>query len=78
MGSEIEKRYIFAQNLILQAGETALSFYLNRQTLDIECKQGNRQDEVSIADKTVEFEIKQALQQHFPQDGFLGEESGGG
>lgn len=34
------------------------------------------QDQVSIADKTVEAKIKDALKQYFPQDGFLGEESG--
>ncbi|HBO38208.1 MAG TPA: inositol monophosphatase [Pasteurellaceae bacterium] len=76
MDVEIKQRYLFAQQLVKRVGKIALDFYLNRNSLQIECKQGEPQDTVSIADKTVEKEIKAALQQHFPNDAFLGEESG--
>lgn len=36
------------------------------------------QDFVSEVDRTTEHSIKHALQEHFPTDSFLGEESGGG
>ena len=76
MDIELRNRYLFSQKLVKEVGEIALDFYLNRNELKIECKKGDLQDQVSIADKTVEAKIKDALKSHFPQDGFLGEESG--
>ncbi|WP_293731496.1 inositol monophosphatase [uncultured Actinobacillus sp.] len=76
MNKNIQQRYLVARNIIQQAGKEALSFYLNRNNLEIIYKKGEKQDLVSIADKTVESIIKSAVQQHFPDDGFLGEESG--
>ena len=76
MDIELRNRYLFSQELVKEVGKVALDFYLNRKELKIECKKGDLQDQVSIADKTVEAKIKDALKQHFPQDGFLGEESG--
>lgn len=76
MDIELRNRYLFSQKLVKEVGEIALNFYLNRNELKIECKKGDLQDQVSIADKTVEAKIKDALKSHFPQDGFLGEESG--
>ncbi|MDU8925612.1 inositol monophosphatase [Pasteurellaceae bacterium LIM206] len=76
MNVEIERRYLFSQQLVKEVGKTALDFYLNRDRLKIECKKGEQQDLVSIADKKVEEQIKAALKFHFPDDGFLGEESG--
>lgn len=76
MNIAIKERYAFSKELVKKAGEAALNFYLNREKLEIECKKGEQQDLVSIADKTVENVIKEALKQHFPNDGFLGEESG--
>lgn len=76
MDVDIQQRYLFARQLVQKVGDIALDFYLNRHKLEIECKKGESQDLVSIADKSVENEIKSALKQHFPQDGFLGEESG--
>ena len=72
MDIELRNRYLFSQKLVKEVGEIALDFYLNRNELKIECKKGNLQDQVSIADKTVEEKIKDALKSHFPQDGFLG------
>ncbi|MFQ1014480.1 inositol monophosphatase family protein [Avibacterium paragallinarum] len=76
MNSHIQQRYVFAKDLIKNVGEIALSFYLNRDKLNIQHKKGEAQDLVSIADQNVEKEIKTALKVHFPDDGFLGEESG--
>ncbi|MFQ1021779.1 inositol monophosphatase family protein [Avibacterium paragallinarum] len=76
MSHHIKQRYLFAKALIEKVGETALSFYLNREKLNIQHKKGEAQDLVSIADQRVEQEIKMALKAHFPNDGFLGEESG--
>ena len=76
MDIELRNRYLFSQELVKDVGKIALDFYLNRNELKIECKKGDLQDQVSIADKTVEAKIKDALKQYFPQDGFLGEESG--
>lgn len=76
MKTEIKSRYLFAKQLILDAGKIALDFYLNRDRLEIQCKKGEQQDLVSIADQSVEKEIKTTLKQRFECDGFLGEESG--
>ena len=70
MDIELRNRYLFSQKLVKEVGEIALDFYLNRNELKIECKKGDLQDQVSIADKTVEAKIKDALKSHFPQDGF--------
>ncbi|SUU33858.1 inositol-phosphate phosphatase [Actinobacillus seminis] len=75
MNAEIKKRYLF-KTLIEDVGKIALDFYINRNQLEVQCKKGEKQDLVSIADQTVEKEIKRALLAHFPDDGFLGEESG--
>ena len=54
MDIELRNRYLFSQKLVKEVGEIALDFYLNRNELKIECKKGDLQDQVSIADKTVE------------------------
>ena len=76
MDIELRNRYLFSQELVKEVGKIALDFYLNRKELKIECKKAICRIKVSIADKTVEAKIKDALKQYFPQDGFLGEESG--
>lgn len=76
MNKQIQNRYQFTIELIKQAGNVALSYYLNRSELVIECKKGDKQDEVSLADKSVETLIRQTIAEKFPDDGFLGEESG--
>lgn len=73
---QILQRYIFAQDLIKKVGEIAYQFYINRDQLAIECKKGERLDLVSLADKEIEKVIKNALYENFPNDGFLGEETG--
>ncbi|MFC0322949.1 inositol monophosphatase family protein [Gallibacterium melopsittaci] len=76
MDEKIQNRYAFSIDLIKQAGNIALSYYLNRNELVVECKKGDKQDQVSLADKTVETIIRKAIAKQFPEDGFLGEESG--
>jgi myo-inositol-1(or 4)-monophosphatase len=72
----IEARLAFTTELIREAGELAAGYFARRATLERETK--GPQDFVSIADREVEAFIRGRLAQAFPEDGFLGEESGGG
>ena len=71
----IEARLTFTTQLIREAGELAAGYFAHRATLMRETK--GPQDFVSIADREVESLIRTRLAQAFPEDGFLGEESGG-
>lgn len=64
-----------ATALIREAGTLAQRFFADLTTLGTLQKQ-NGQDVVSVADKAVEALIRARLQAAFPEDGFLGEESG--
>ena len=55
-------------------GLQALEFFQHRKQLTVDSK--GPQDYVSEADRTVEQTIVEALQREFPDDGFLGEETG--
>lgn len=70
----LQSRYAFAQTLARKAGELAYDYYKRRAELAIESK--GLQDVVSIADKKVEELIRSRLEARFPEDGFLGEETG--
>jgi myo-inositol-1(or 4)-monophosphatase len=72
----IEARLAVATQLIREAGELAAGYFAHRATLTRETK--GPQDFVSIADREVEGLIRTRLADTFPEDGFLGEESGGG
>ncbi|QIG49688.1 inositol monophosphatase [Nordella sp. HKS 07] len=72
--SEIEIRYWAALGVAREAGRLAAEAYHRRGELDIERK--GTQDLVSEADRACEDKIVGALQQLFPEDGFLGEERG--
>lgn len=76
--SDLLTRYEFARQLAQRAGREALSYFQRRSELLVEHKGGNRQDVVSIADRAVESLIRSAIHDAFPDDDFLGEESGGG
>jgi myo-inositol-1(or 4)-monophosphatase len=69
-------RYKFACELAEQAGKIALGYQqrLKQDGLIIDVK--GQQDFVSEADKVTEDYIRNALEKTFPEDGFLGEESG--
>lgn len=58
------------------AAELALDFFKQRDTLSRETKKSPL-DLVSEADGAVETQLQQALAEAFPEDGFLGEETGG-
>ncbi|MBB5723669.1 myo-inositol-1(or 4)-monophosphatase [Loktanella ponticola] len=59
-----------------KAAALALDYFNNRDELLIESKKSPL-DLVSEADRNVEDYIRSALAESFPEDGFLGEESGG-
>src|SRR5215470_6314618 len=71
----IEARLTFATQLILEAGQLAARHFAHREDLTRETK--GPQDFVSVADREVEALIRTRLAEAFPEDGFLGEESGG-
>lgn len=70
----IDDRYEFSLALIREAGDLANQYFSNRQTLTIQSK--GLQDMASEADLQTELLIKQRLSEHFPNDAFLGEETG--
>jgi len=72
----VSARYAFAQSLIREAGDYALTFFNQRQSLTIKAK--GPQDMASEADLSTELLIRDRLSQAFPRDGFLGEETGAG
>ena len=67
-------RYKFAENLIGEAGQMALSYFNDLSQLTIEKK--GHQDLVSQADKNVEIFIREHISAQFPDDGIIGEEGG--
>jgi len=70
----IAARFAFALDLIRDAGDLAEDYFNIRDTLTIKSK--GLQDMVSEADLNTELLIKSGLERAFPQDAFLGEETG--
>lgn len=68
-------RHDFAHALTIEAGALALAHFRNLEALVIEEKKSG-QDVVSIADREVEALIRGRIEAAFPDDGFLGEETG--
>ena len=71
---DLTARYEFASELIKDAGELALDYFHRLGTLTI--KQKGEQDMASEADLNVEMLVRNRLQNRFPEDAFLGEETG--
>ncbi|MEJ4045695.1 inositol monophosphatase family protein [Erwinia sp. SLM-02] len=69
-------RYRFACSLAESGGKLAYGFYQQRDSLQVEHKGCDAQDVVSLADREVESFVKSHIAEAFPEDGFLGEESG--
>jgi myo-inositol-1(or 4)-monophosphatase len=67
-------RFDFALALIKDAGALAHSYFRKRSELTIKSK--GMQDMVSEADLNTELLIRGRIEEHFPQDAFLGEETG--
>ncbi len=72
--SEISSRYAVALTLIREAGDLAHGYFRRRRSLTIKSK--GLQDMASEADLNTELLIKRRLEHSFPDDGFLGEETG--
>ncbi len=68
------ERFEFAQNLIIEAGDLALQYFASVNELSIMSK--GAQDMVSEADIAVEKLIRNRLMAEYPDDGYLGEETG--
>ena len=73
-GSSIPERFDFASKLTQQAGEVALSYFRRFDTLVVHSK--GQQDMASEADLNTELLIRDRISARFPQDAFLGEETG--
>lgn len=73
---DIAARYDCARSLAREAARLGMDYYLKRDVLTVEHKGDDLQDVVSIADKQIEAFIRARLAERFPEDGFLGEESG--
>lgn len=72
--SALQDRFDFAVKLIRDAGELAQSYFENRDNLTIKSK--GLQDMASEADLNTEVLIRERLEGAFPEDAFLGEETG--
>ena len=67
-------RFTFGLALVREAGDLALGYFNNRAALTIHNK--GPQDLASEADLNTELLIRDRLAKSFPQDAFLGEETG--
>jgi myo-inositol-1(or 4)-monophosphatase len=74
MKMNLQTRYDFGLALVQEAGALALSYFQRLGELTIKSK--GPQDVVSEADVNVEHLIKDKLKIAFPDDGFMGEETG--
>ncbi len=72
--SAISARFALALQLIRDAGDLAHDYFRRRQSLTIKSK--GLQDMASEADMNTELLIRDRLAKAFPEDGFLGEETG--
>ncbi len=77
MKEKYTPRFEFAKNLARGVGREALDFWETAGPQGLETSNKGLQDFVTVADKRAEDTIRKALQEEFPQDGFIGEESGG-
>lgn len=73
---DIDARYALAKRVAQEAARRGMGYYQQRDDLIVEHKDGHRQDVVSMADRALEDYIRAELLAAFPDDGFLGEESG--
>lgn len=74
MTNAYQQRLRFAEGLAVEAGAEAHRWYRDLGSLVVEQK--GPQDVVSEADRAVERVIRAAIEKAYPNDGFLGEESG--
>jgi myo-inositol-1(or 4)-monophosphatase len=72
--NDLQERHDFAMALIKEAGALALSYFQRLDELTVRSK--GLQDMASEADLNTEILIRDRLKRRFPDDGFLGEETG--
>jgi myo-inositol-1(or 4)-monophosphatase len=70
----LEGRFALGEVLVREAGALALDHFRQLERLTIRSK--GRQDLMSEADLEVEQHIRRTIAERFPDDGFLGEETG--
>ncbi|MFV0432232.1 MAG: inositol monophosphatase family protein [Alphaproteobacteria bacterium] len=70
-----KKRFQYAQEIALRAGDMALDYFKKCSELKIEQKK-NHQDLVSEADKEIETFVQTCIADQYPEDNILGEEDG--
>jgi myo-inositol-1(or 4)-monophosphatase len=75
-GEALQERFDFASRLIREAGAAALGYFDRYEELTIKSK--GVQDMASEADLDIELLIRNNLRAAFPDDDFLGEETGRG
>ncbi len=73
----LEERYDFARDLARQVGREALRFWNEKGVDGLGTQTKGLQDFVTQADKAAEQTIRSELARMFPDDGFIGEETGG-
>ncbi len=73
-GADVMARHDMAVTMIREAGELAMTYFRGRADLTVTSK--GLQDVVSEADLNVELLIRRRIAEHFPEDAFLGEETG--
>ena len=71
---DLDARFAFGQSLVDEAARLAMGYFQRLGTLTIKAK--GLQDMASEADLNTELLIKQRLAAAFPEDAFLGEETG--
>ncbi len=72
---QISERFSAAQAIVREAGDLAMGYFRDRDSLTVESK--GPQDVVSEADRAVEAMILDRIAARFPADSALGEETGG-
>ena len=72
--SSIDERFNFAADLIKEAGDLTLDYFRRLETLQVQSK--GPQDMATEADLNTELLIRDRLKERFPEDAFLGEETG--
>jgi myo-inositol-1(or 4)-monophosphatase len=72
--AELDRRETLLRDLVRSAGEVALQGFVHRGAADIALK--GPQDFLTEADAAVEQHVQARLAASFPEDGFLGEETG--
>lgn len=74
---DLDARVAVAIELARKVGRDASDFRRDSGAAALRVENKGLQDFVTVADKQAEDTIRAALNAHFPEDGFIGEESGG-